>query len=78
MEAEANARLIAAAPEAIEACRMALEVIRRHDSCATGCDGENVERLENYVGEDNLTDPDGVHGIGDVLRAALEKAGVME
>ncbi len=55
----ANASLIAAAPELLEACIVALSIIIE--------DG-----LENRNNRD--VDPDGVLGIGDVLRSAIAKA----
>ncbi|MBI2060669.1 MAG: hypothetical protein HYT87_12940 [Nitrospirae bacterium] len=55
---QADARLIEAAPKLYRACVLALEVIRR-------------ERLEGYNGEDEFVDPDGVLGIGDVLKGAI-------
>lgn len=61
-EEATNARLISRAVNShqalLDACRLALEVIRRHN-------------LEPYCGEDEITDPDGVLGIGDVLKAAI-------
>lgn len=62
----------------LRACELALEVIRRHDYGET-FDGVNLVGapklpLAQYCGPDNLTDPDGVQGIGDVLREAIAEA----
>lgn len=45
----------------IIAAKMAREVIKRHNLC-------------QYTGEDNLTDAEGILGIGDVLDKAIAKA----
>lgn len=45
----------------IVAAKMAREVIKRHN-------------LYQYTGEDNLTDSEGILGIGDVLDKAIAKA----
>jgi hypothetical protein len=59
-------------PELVAACQSALEVIRRVD--AGEIFGKLPDPLDCYCGEDELTDPDGVRGIGDVLRAAITRA----
>ncbi len=64
----------AAAPDLAAACKIALEVLRRHDAGLTGCPVDAGTALDTYCGEDGLTDTDGVDGLGDVLRAALAKA----
>ena len=64
----------------LNSCKLALEVIRRHDLGLTGCSShcqgadEPPSPLDSYTGRDNITDPDGVQGIGDVLRAAISEA----
>ncbi len=67
----ADAKLIAAAPDLLVACRLALEVIRRHDRGDTGCPVRAATALAGYCGEDSLTDSDGVDGIADVLAKVI-------
>lgn len=72
--AKANSDLIAAAPDLLGACKIALEVIRRHDIGETGCGMSADQGLAPYCGEQCLTDPDGVDGIEDVLVKTIAKA----
>ena len=53
----------------LEACKVALEVVRRHD--AGLCEGVT---LDAYCGEDELVDKSGVMGLGDLLRSAISLA----
>lgn len=72
----ADAKLTAAAPDLLVACRLALEVIRRHDQGDTGCPVRADTALTGYCGEDCLTDPDGGDGIADVLVKVIAHAEV--
>lgn len=70
---EEIAQLRADKVELTYVCVMALEVIKRHDNCQTGCRTTNDSALYGYTGEDNLTDNEGIKSIGDRLHDLIAK-----
>ena len=69
-EGEANARLIAAAPDMLAA----LEKCRNMAESLLGCDGwRELLRNHSATSHDNWLGPD-IHGIADTAQAAIRKA----